>query len=192
MIVVEAIRSVSNGIPFLLLLVGFISSCKSDMDRAGKVSITEGAPDRIIYNAEYFYTDSGLTRNRLRAGVLEEYFEEPPRTELSQGVELLFYRNDGVEGSVLTADEGSIMQNGRLMEVREQVVFKNYKGEVLETEKLVWSQDSDLVYTEDPVRIIRRMDTIRGVGLYANEDFSRYTIMNPSGEVYVEPDAEIK
>jgi LPS export ABC transporter protein LptC len=176
----------------MLLLAGIVISCQSDLDKVGKVPMDSDAPDRVIEQAEYFYTDSGITRNRLRAGLLKEYFTEPPRTELSKGVELLFYRAGGVEGSVLTAREGSIRNNGRLMEVRDKVKFKNFKGEILETEKLTWEQDSDLVYTEDPVRIIRKSDTIHGVGLFANEDFSKYTIKNPSGKVYVEPDGKNK
>ena len=171
-----------------MLLAGIVVSCQSDLERAEKVRLAKDDADRTIKDAEYFYSDSGVVKNRLRAGTLQEYFHEPPITELSDGVELMFYRARGVEGSVLTAEEGSILNNGRLMEVRRNVRFKNFKGEILETDTLTWSQDSNLVYTDDPVMIIRIHDTIRGIGLDANEDFSRYTIKKPVGEVYVRPD----
>ncbi len=174
----------------MLLLAGILVSCQNDLEIAQKVPMPEDAAERTVEHAEYFYTDSGLVKNRLRAGLLEEFFTDTQRTELSLGVELMFYRAKGVEGSVLTAQEGSIRNNGRLMEVRKDVRFENYKGEVLETEQLIWSQDSDLVYTHLPVTIMREQDTIYGVGLDANQDFSRYTLKKITGKLYVEPDEQ--
>ena len=176
----------------MFCMAGILFSCRSDLDRVDKVSIAEDTPERTIINAEYFFSDSGITRNRLRAGKVEEYHLDPPRTELSEGVELLFYKAIGVEGSVLTSRNGSILDDGRVMIVRNEVIFRNDKGEELQTNTLTWAQDSDLVYTEDPVRIIREYDTIHGVGLEANEDFSRYTVKKITGKLYVEDDGALE
>ena len=48
------------------------------------------------------------------------------------------------------------------MEVYEEVVFVNAKGERLETEQLTWDQDSGRVHTEKAVRIQRGPDIIHG------------------------------
>ena len=72
------------------------------------------------------------------------------------------------------------------MEVREDVVFTNTRGERLETELLIWSQDSDRVWTDRPVKIVRERDILYGEGLDANEDFSRYTIRKLTGTLYVD------
>ena len=71
------------------------------------------------------------------------------------------------------------------MTVDEEVVFVNARGERLETEHLTWSQDSNRVRTDRPVKITRAGDIIYGEGLDANEDFSRYTIRRITGSLYI-------
>ena len=186
----KAFVPIEKSVLATLLLALILVSCENDLEKAEKVPMPHDAAERTVEHAEYFYSDSGIVRNRLRAGLLEEFFTDTQRTELSRGVELMFFRAKGVEGSVLTAQEGSIMNNGQLMEVRQNVRFENYKGEILETEQLIWSQDSDLVYTHLPVKIIREQDTIYGIGLDANEDFSRYTLKKITGKLYVETDEQ--
>ena len=173
-----------------MLMAGILVSCQDDLHSVEKVELDQDPPDRTIDNAEYFYSDSGLVRNRLRAGKVMEYHLDTPYTLLSDGVELVFYRAQGVEGSVLTSEEGTIRRDGRIMQVREDVRFENYKGEVLLTERLTWLQDSDIVYTNDPVSVVRQWDTIHGIGLTANEDFSRYEIKNIVGKFNIKPDED--
>jgi len=156
-------------------------SCSNDLDRVAAVEVVKAGPDRVTTNAEYLFTDSGIVRNRLRAGSIAEWSTEPKRTELSDGVELVFFDSVGVQGSVLTARRGSLIPNEKRMEVNEQVVFINRKGERLETEQLIWDQDSGRVSTDRAVRIQRGGDVIHGQGLEADEDFGRYTIRRIKG-----------
>ena len=171
-----------------LLAVWALVGCKNDLDQLAQVEMDAAAPDRVTTGAEYFYSDSGIVRNRLRAGRVEEYMpEEKRRTVMTDGVELVFFDARGGQGSVLTAREGLIKPRNNRMEVRDHVVFTNVRGERLETEHLVWSQDSDRVWTDQPVKIIRSRDILYGQGLDANEDFSRYTIRKLTGTLYVDP-----
>ncbi|MBK7270526.1 MAG: LPS export ABC transporter periplasmic protein LptC [Flavobacteriales bacterium] len=171
-----------------LVLCALSHGCKNDLDHVAAVEVPAEAPDRITSNAEYFYSDSGHLSNRLRSGRIAEYTAKGSRrTELSEGIELTFYDRTGAEGSVLTARNGTILPDQKRMVVRDQVVFVNAKGERLETEQLIWSQDSARVHTDRPVRIARGRDIIHGVGLEANEDFSRYSIRKITGELYVDP-----
>lgn len=171
-----------------LLLVCALAACKNDLDQLAQVDMDAAAPDRVTTQAEYFYSDSGMVRNRLRAGKVEEYMSDGrQRTEMSDGVELVFFNPDGSQGSVLTARKGLIKPRKNRMEVRDHVVFTNALGERLETEHLVWSQDSDRVWTDQPVKIVRAQDILYGQGLDANEDFSRYTIRRLTGTLYVRP-----
>lgn len=157
------------------------ASCKNDLDSVAAVDLHADGPDRTTTNAEYLYSDSAIVRNRLRAGTVEEYMGKPSRTELSDGVELVFFTPLGKQGSILTAQRGTVRSDERLMRVAGDVVFVNAKGETLKTEELHWVQDSSLVRTDKPVTIIREKDTIRGEGMEAAEDFSRYTILRPTG-----------
>jgi lipopolysaccharide export system protein LptC len=165
-----------------ILVVVSVFACRNDLDRVAAVDVPVEAPDRVTSNAEYLYSDSGRVTNRLRAGRIEEYMnKEEPRTEIVDGLELLFYGGHGEEGSLLTARRGRIWPGEGRMQVNERVVFTNARGERLETEELIWEQDSDRVHTDRPVKITRQGDILYGQGLDAAEDFSHYTIRNVIG-----------
>ncbi|MBS1580970.1 MAG: LPS export ABC transporter periplasmic protein LptC [Bacteroidetes bacterium] len=164
-----------------------LGACKNDLDRVAAIEVPADGPDRLTTDAEYFYSDSGRVRNRLRAGTIAEYATgDRPHTELGGGVELMFFDSLGREGSVLTARRGTIRSKERRMEVDEQVVFTNTRGERLETEHLTWSQDSGRVRTDRPVKIVRARDIIYGQGLDADQDFSRYTVRRITGTLFIE------
>lgn len=173
----------------VLCTAGALVSCKNDLDQVAAVEVPEAAPDRVTRNAEYFYTDSGRVRNRLRAGRIAEWAVKPEHTEISEGLELLFFDAQGHEGSTLTARRGTIMPKEKRMEVFENVVFINGRGERLETEQLTWDQDSARVHTDKPVRVERNGDIIHGQGLDAAEDFSRYTIRRITGIINLDADS---
>lgn len=161
-------------------------SCKNDLDRVAAIEVPANSADRITTQAEYLYSDSGLVRNRIRAGTISEFSGTSPRRELSDGVELTFFNADGHAGSQLTARRGEMDQEGNRMTVEEQVVFVNANGEKLETEYLTWNQDSNRVFTDRPVKITRARDIIYGQGLDAAQDFSSYTIRRITGTLFID------
>lgn len=161
-------------------------ACKNDLDRVAAIEVPANGPDRITTGAEYLYSDSGVVRNRVRAGTISEFNGEHPRTEMTDGVELTFFDTTGNAGSQLTARRGEIQQERNRMVVEEQVVFINAKGERLETEQLTWSRDSGRVYTDRPVKVTRARDIIYGQGLDAAQDFSRYTIRKITGTLFID------
>lgn len=165
-----------------------VAGCKNDLDKVAAVELPAAVPDRVTHDAEYLYSDSGIVRNRLRAGRIVEWTVGKQRTELSDGVELLFYNAQGAPGSTLTARRGLILPGLKRMEVYDEVVFVNSRGERLETEQLYWEQDSARVYTDKAVRVQRGADVIHGMGLSAAEDFSKYTIRKVTGEIHLQDD----
>ena len=88
--------------------------------------------------------------------------------------------------AVLTSLNGWFDQEANLMSAHDSVVFNNMKGERMYTEKLIWEQDSNRIYTDLPVMIVRTLDTIWGDGMTSNENFSNYSIINPRGSIFVE------
>ncbi len=172
----------------VIIALGLLAAaCKNDLEQLAAIEVDADAPDRLTHQVEYLYSDSGFVRNRLQAGRVSEYLTKgAEHTELDQGVELVFLEHDGSRGSVLTARRASILPGEERMVVEENVVFVNKRGERLETERLVWDQDSDRIWTDRPVRIHRGRDIIHGQGLDANEDFSRYRIHRITGQVFID------
>ena len=171
-----------------LLAAIHLVACKNDLDKVAAVELPELVPDRVTSKAEYLYSDSGVVRNRLRAGRIAEWKTKPERTEITEGLELQFFDAQGDPGSKLTARRGVIWPAAKRMEVYEQVVFTNAKGERLETEQLTWEQDSARVRTDKAVRVQRGEDIIHGQGLDAAEDFSSYVIRKVTGVLHLQGD----
>jgi LPS export ABC transporter protein LptC len=168
-------------LPFLLT-----TACKNDLDRVRAIEVAPNGPDRITSHAEYLYSDSGVVRNRIRAGTISEYEGDQPHTELGQGVELTFFDVQGRSSGRLTARKGRILPGKNRMEVEEDVVFVNARGEKLETEQLTWAQDSGRVFTDRPVKVTRSRDIIYGQGLDAAQDLSWYTIRRITGTLFLD------
>jgi lipopolysaccharide export system protein LptC len=67
------------------------------------------------------------------------------------------------------------------LEAWEEVILVNEAGDMLLTEHLIWSHDSDLVRTQRPVEIRTAQGVLRGRGLKADSRFERYEILAPTG-----------
>ena len=68
------------------------------------------------------------------------------------------------------------------------MVVKNLqKKETLNTEELHWDRTKQEVFTDKFVRIETPTEILTGQGLRANQDFSRYRILKPTGIFTVKP-----
>jgi len=173
-----------------LLVAGILISCKNDLEQVRAVDIDNTGPERVTHNAVYYYSDSGVVRNRLKATRVEMFKGDTNVTRINDGLELTFFGNSENKNSVLTANNGLILQEVGRMEVFNDVQFINAKGEMLNTERLIWDQDSNRVYTDQFVKITRSENTIYGQGLVANQDMSWYKITKVTGELYIEDEEE--
>jgi LPS export ABC transporter protein LptC len=70
-------------------------------------------------------------------------------------------------------------------EAQNDVVVVNEKGEQLNTEKLIWDEQKEKLYSDQFVKITTPDEIIMGKGFEANQDFSRYKIFNVTGRITV-------
>lgn len=85
----------------------------------------------------------------------------------------------------LHAQRGTLDEAHMRLEAQDQVIVTNRVGDRLETEYLVWSSDSNRVYTHRPVTIHTATGIIRGEGLESDNRFENYRIIQPTGEIEV-------
>ena len=67
---------------------------------------------------------------------------------MPQGIKGVFYNKDGQKESTLTAEKGISYQTKKITEVTQNVVITNVKGERLNTEKLIWDQNTQKIYKD--------------------------------------------
>ena len=68
---------------------------------------------------------------------------------------------------------------------KNDVVVVNQKGEQLNTEKLLWDENTGKIYSDEFVKITTPDEIIMGKGFEANQDFSKYKIFKVTGNITV-------
>ncbi|WP_017730304.1 LPS export ABC transporter periplasmic protein LptC [Nafulsella turpanensis] len=135
------------------------------------------------------YSDSAIVRIMVEAPKQFEY--ENGDREFPEGLYLEFYESDGSVSSTLQADYGFLFsEEDRYTGIGNVQVVGVEGNRKLFTDTLHWSQPEEKVYTRSHVTIIEGMDTLKGQGLEAAQDFSSYTILKPIGSTVLEDEEE--
>ncbi len=168
----------SFSIGFLL----FFTSCKNEIAEIRALTDTNRLPVQSSYNAEYILTENGFVKNKLIATQLDQYQGEEDYIEASGGFTMIFFDSLQQEEARLTAVRGKYDSKQKRLIAWENVELFNVKGDKLETEELIYVQDSSLIYTQKFVSIMMQDDTLHGMGLESNDSFTRYKILKPYGK----------
>lgn len=160
------------------------------------LALPPDGPVNIIEGGTFRYTERGEAIHMLKAARMErsgeEGDEEGSWLEVSGGFTLYMGGDENAWEARLTALRGEFDEAHLHLTAWDDVVLENAKGDRLETEQLVWAQDSDRVWTHRPVTITTADGTIEGEGLESDGRFQEYTILKPRGaiEIEVSSDAE--
>lgn len=176
----------THRISIIALLAVMLFSCKNKIEEVGEM-FSENMPTQTTYDAVYTYSDSARITSTINTSKLERYeTEDTSYAVFPLGLHIEFAGNAEHSSSNLRAKYGIWRQDVRTMEVQKEVVFTNGKGEKLETEELIWYQDSARIYTDEFVKITQEGAVIYGHGMEAAEDFSWYRLKKISGEFDIE------
>ena len=166
-------------------ILAMLFACSSDLEKIKEIQITtdEAYPVETLQNAKLMYSDSAIVRVILNATQMDRYVGDEPYLEITKGLKVQFFNPSGSKESGLTAQYAKIDEEKNLMEAKNTVKVKNVNGDLLETEHLVWNEKTEMVYTEEFVKITTKDEVIYGEGLESNQDFTKYTIKKISGTI---------
>ncbi|MES2629722.1 MAG: LPS export ABC transporter periplasmic protein LptC [Bacteroidota bacterium] len=174
-------------IAVLSLLTFF--SCSNEISEALEGQGTELLPAQTTYNAVITYSNNGIVTSKLYSPRIDHYeTKDSSYFLMNKGFRAEFFDSLGHFTSELKGMKGTFLEKSRIMYGEKNVTFKNLKGEHLYTDHLTWYQDSSLIVTDAPVKIVRTAGVIYGKGLEASEDFSSYSIHQITGTMYVQDD----
>jgi LPS export ABC transporter protein LptC len=175
-----------------LFVLLYFASCENDIEVVNNITsaTAKQLPLESGKNVEMLYSDSALVRAKLVTAQMDRYMGKKNYMEMPKGMLVIFYNNLGLEENRLKADYGIGYDNGKgamdKMEAKRHVVVINAKGDKLETEHLIWDATTKQIYTDQFVKITTKEEVIMGEGLKANQDFSKYEILHPTGSVQVD------
>ncbi len=164
-----------------------LAACQNEISEIRAVTDVNKKPVQTSYNAEYVFSEKGKISNKLIAAQLDQYQGELDYIEASGGFAMIFYDTLEREDARLTARNGKFTDQDKKLIAWDQVVLFNVKGEKLETSELIFEQDSARIFTDKPIVITTSNGSqIHGKGLISNDSFTKYKIIDPTGDLYID------
>ncbi|MBL7882798.1 MAG: LPS export ABC transporter periplasmic protein LptC [Bacteroidia bacterium] len=175
---------------FIILTSLFFVACENDIAKVNSITaeLQNKLPIESGKNVEIIYSDSAKVKAKLTAPQLDRYITKKSQMVFPKGLAVIFYDGQQKQKNKLTANYGVGYDNGtqlEKMEVKNNVVVVNEKGDKLETEHLTWNAATQKIFTDKFVKITTKEEVIWGDGLEANQDFSEYEIKNVKGQLSI-------
>jgi len=177
-----------NRIAALVLGAAFLFyACENDIEKIKAFTSPENLPIAEAVNVETMFTDSGEIRFFLKAPKLLRFENDGKAfVEFPEGIELVKYDENKEIISSITADYAKQFEKQKKWEAKNNVVATNARGDTLKTELLIWEEETERIYTEEFVRIIRPDQIITGIGFESDQSLQNWKIKNPKGTLYVD------
>jgi LPS export ABC transporter protein LptC len=175
----------------VILLGLFFTGCSNSDEEVSKIQASEEPPMQRILHGTFTYSERGNTMHVLKAGEMtriEGGSAESPEdlVEVRKGMELFIDGDESDHEAHLKAQWASLDEKQLRLVAEHEVILSNRKGDVLETEYLVWAEDSNRVWTNRAVTITSDQGILYGEGLESDGRFENYEIIRPKGEIILE------
>ena len=177
---------------FLLICFPVLFSCENDLNKVKLYSKGKISPQESAKNIKILYSDSAHVEVELIAPLLNRYETENPYIEMPKGFNAIFYNDKLDVKSKLNANYGIRYERDQRMEARKNVTVINEKGDMLNTEHLIWDERKAKLYSNEFVKITTKDEIIFGNGFEANQDFSKYKIFNIKGTISLNNETHAK
>ena len=147
-------------------------------------------PSQIGDSVTLLYSDSTQLKVVLKANRMLIFNKNvtEPYTLLPKGLFVTFFDDQEKVSATLKANYGIRYDIKKQMEAKYAVELINKDGTKLETEKLIWNEVTQRIYTDAFVKITNRKEIIMGTGMESNQDFTKYEIKHVTGQILINTD----
>jgi LPS export ABC transporter protein LptC len=168
---------------FIYILFSFvILSCSNKLEDIDKITLKELSKTEIAKNVKIIYSDSAIIRMIIVAPFMQSSISlENPKKIFPKGVSVDFFDNNQHKSSQLSANFAEYLENERIINLKDSIVIRNYKNEILETEELFWVEKDSKIYSKKFVKITTESEIIHGYGFSSNMEFTNWEIDSVSG-----------
>ena len=179
-----------RSILFLFVALFLSFACVRKDEIALTAEPREDDPLMTAKSIDVLFSDSGKIQAHLTSPFLKKFSGEDPCTEFPDGFHVTIFDSIGRPSTSITGRYGKNREAARIMEARGNVVVRNLiKNKQMETEHLTWDQNRHLIFSAGKVKITEPSKILFGDGIQANESFSWYRIINPTGQMMVRKDS---
>jgi hypothetical protein len=183
--------------PIKIILLGltvslFLESCENDLKDIEKIS-SRKQPVKAdkSYGVEIIFSDSAVVKGKLITPELDKYTPEPdkykpagPYYYMPKGLTLIFYDKNQQETQRIVADQGTMRENEKLIELRKNVIVTTKKGDVFKSEELFYDETKKEFYSNLLVNITKLDGTnIYGTRFRSDQNFNNPVIEQATGSI---------
>lgn len=175
----------------LVTMLTCLSACQrhSIKLRADAVDNRAAIPVLEADSVTTLISDSGITRYRIIAPKWQIYDKaNPPYWEFIQGIYLEKFDETLSVDASLKADYAYYDETAQIWHLVGNVHSQNLQGEEFFTPELYWNQQTERVYSDSSITIVRETSTIYGIGFESNQEMTQYTILKPTGYFPIQDD----
>ncbi|MBN8821191.1 MULTISPECIES: LPS export ABC transporter periplasmic protein LptC [unclassified Spirosoma] len=165
---------------FIIHCTFFLMAC-GDPKQAKKVEPYSG-PIEEINDVKLLYSEAAMLKVKLTTAKQLRYVNDNRR--YPKPIQIVFYGPSGDEVTTVRSDSGRYDKAKDIYVVIGHVeVLNKQKQEKLLTPELTWNPITKKVYTDKPVTILSQLtgEKLYGIGLDANQDFTKYAIRKVTG-----------
>ena len=179
-----------SSIAFFCAVALFFASCTNDLKDVMALPRNHLSPSQVGDSITMLYTDSAQLKIMLKANrmLLFNKNVSEPFTVVPKGVFVTFFDEDEKVSATLKANYGVRYDLTKRMEAKYAVEVVNKDGVKLETEKLIWDERTQKIYTDAFVKITTDKEIIMGKGMVSNQDFTKYELKQVTGIIQLKND----
>src|SRR5437588_12557627 len=113
-------KQISNlFLPVAIAGIGLITGCENDLKDLKKISANQvNKPVEKYTGVDVIYSDSARVKAHMTAPLMINYKVKKPYTEMPKGVKVIFYDNNLVESSTITANYAIRREIEKTIELR--------------------------------------------------------------------------
>ncbi|MDB5153468.1 MAG: lptC [Mucilaginibacter sp.] len=174
-------------LPVAIAGIALITGCENDLKDIKKISASEvNKPVEKYTGVDVIYSDSAKVKAHMTAPLMINHKVKKPYTEMPKGVKVIFYDNNLVESSTITADYAVRRDVEKTIELRKNVVGTNAKGDTFTSDELIWDENTKQIHSNKLVHIKMADGSITdGSGFTSDENFNHWILTQGTGIIHV-------
>ncbi len=170
----------------------FLSACENTAEEIDKLTRKKLGVEEAV-NVNVNYTTDGRAKAILRAPLMLRVQDSLPYVEFPKTLHVDFYNEFSVIESILDAKYAKYIESQSMVLLRDSVRFIGLlTGDTLYCDELYWDRNrpDHQFYTDKPVRIRTKMQSINGTGFETSQDFKDKHVINPTNTIIKVPSSQ--
>jgi len=171
-------------------IAAFLFSCENDIQKIKSFENNTSLPMQSASNMEIIYSDSAIVKLAVEAPEMERYVSEDQGNYIlfKKGIHVRFFGPDLTVQTDLKANYARHLESENIWEVSDNVIIVTKKGEIINTELLIWDRAKARIHSDKYVKITTPDEILMGDGFESDEQFLNYEILNITGTINLQED----